>query len=114
MNNKNENEANVHKALSPDNSVEKAIQKNFCFIIYTLWLSIIPLTTLYDEYIDRQKLTEQKIYIVPPPLLTFIPKYSEHLYLNTCAHLIVGSNRKDFFVKTFVSVEAIQFSFGNF
>ena len=31
---------------------------------------MIPLTTLYDEYIDRSKLTEQKNlfeYIVPPP-----------------------------------------------
>ena len=32
---------------------------------------MIPLTTLYDDYIDRPKLTEQKNpfeYIVPPPL----------------------------------------------
>ena len=31
---------------------------------------IIPLTTLYNEYIDRPKLSEQKKpvdYIVPPP-----------------------------------------------
>ena len=31
---------------------------------------MMPFTTLYDEYIDRSKLTEQKIqieYIVPPP-----------------------------------------------
>ena len=31
---------------------------------------MIPLTTLYDEYIDRSKLSEQKNpfeYIVPPP-----------------------------------------------
>ena len=31
---------------------------------------MIPLTTLYDEYIDRPKLTEQKNpveYKVPPP-----------------------------------------------
>ena len=31
---------------------------------------MIPLTFLYDEYIDRRKLTEQKKpfeYIVPPP-----------------------------------------------
>ena len=34
-------------------------------------LFMIPLTTLYDDYIDRPKLTEQKNpfeYIVPPPL----------------------------------------------
>ena len=32
---------------------------------------MIPLTTLYNDYIDRPKLTEQKNpfeYIVPPPL----------------------------------------------
>ena len=32
---------------------------------------MIPVSTLYDEYIDRPKLTEQKNpfeYIVPPPL----------------------------------------------
>ena len=32
---------------------------------------MIPLTTLYDHYIDRPKLSEQKNpfeYIVPPPL----------------------------------------------
>ena len=32
---------------------------------------MMPLTILYDEYIDQQKLNEQKIpleYIVPPPL----------------------------------------------
>ena len=32
---------------------------------------MIPLTTLYDDYIDRSKLSEQKKpveYIVPPPL----------------------------------------------
>ena len=32
--------------------------------------SVIPLTTLYDEYIDRSKLSEQKNqfdYLVPPP-----------------------------------------------
>ena len=32
---------------------------------------MIPLTTLYYDYIDRPKLSEQKIpfeYIVPPPL----------------------------------------------
>ena len=32
---------------------------------------MIPLTILYDDYIDRRKLTEQKKpfeYIVPPPL----------------------------------------------
>ena len=32
---------------------------------------MIPVSTLYDEYIDRQKLSEQKKtfdYIVPPPL----------------------------------------------
>ena len=32
---------------------------------------MIPLTTLYDGYIDRPKLTEQKNpfeYLVPPPL----------------------------------------------
>ena len=31
---------------------------------------MIPVSTLYDEYIDRRKLTEQKNpfeYIVPPP-----------------------------------------------
>ena len=31
---------------------------------------MIPVSTLYDEYIDRPKLTEQKNpaeYIVPPP-----------------------------------------------
>ena len=31
---------------------------------------MIPVSTLYDEYIDRPKLTEQKKpseYIVPPP-----------------------------------------------
>ena len=30
---------------------------------------MIPLTTLYDKYIDRSKLTEEKPfeYIVPPP-----------------------------------------------
>ena len=37
------------------------------------WMNylMIPLTTLYDEYIDRSKLTEQKNpckYIVPDPL----------------------------------------------
>ena len=34
-------------------------------------LSMIPVTILYDDYIDRQKLTEQKNpfeYIVLPPL----------------------------------------------
>ena len=33
---------------------------------------MIPVSTLYDEYIDRPKLTEQKKpveYIVPPPTL---------------------------------------------
>ena len=32
---------------------------------------MIPLTTLYDDYIDRPKLSEQKNpfeYLVPPPL----------------------------------------------
>ena len=32
---------------------------------------MIPITTLYDDYIDRRKLSEQKNpfeYIVPPPL----------------------------------------------
>ena len=31
---------------------------------------MIPVSTLYDEYIDRRKLTQQKKpidYIVPPP-----------------------------------------------
>ena len=33
---------------------------------------MVPVSTLYDEYIDRPKLTEQKNpfeYIVPPPPL---------------------------------------------
>ena len=35
-------------------------------------LLMIPLTILYEAYIDRQKLTEQKKqveHIVPPPLI---------------------------------------------
>ena len=46
-------------------------KKSFLFNILR-WTSflMIPVSTLYDEYIDRPKLTEQKNpfeYIVPPP-----------------------------------------------
>ena len=47
-------------------------EKSFQFrILHWTGFSMIPLTILYDEYIDRPKLTEQKKnpveYIVPPP-----------------------------------------------
>ena len=39
---------------------------------------MMPLTTLYDEYIDRSKLSEQKKpveYVVPPPLRGVATKF---------------------------------------
>ena len=60
------------KCLNLDRCLEKnEIQKTFK--IHTLLCTgflLIPITTLYDENIDRPKLTEQKNpfeYIVPPP-----------------------------------------------
>ena len=50
---------------------------------------MIPLTTLYDEYIDRSKLTEQKktqfVYSSPPPLKRGRNNYfiRSHRYLET-------------------------------
>ena len=49
----------------------KKSKKSFQFHILR-WTSFLmtPVSTLYDEYIDRPKLTEQKNpfeYIVPPP-----------------------------------------------
>ena len=62
-----------HKTSILDNSSKKTkIHKNLFIFQILHWTSflVIPLTFLYDEYIDRPELTEQKKpieYIVPPP-----------------------------------------------
>ena len=61
----------LHKTLNLDKSLDKTNLKNyfFLYILRVTGFSMIPPTTLYDEYIDRPKLTEQKKpfkYIVPP------------------------------------------------
>ena len=46
---------------------------------------MIPLKTLYDNYIDRPKLSEQKVpfeYIIPPTLKWVGTKISMNLYKN--------------------------------
>ena len=52
---------------------------------------MIPVSTLYDEYMDRRKLTEQKKpfeYIVPPP-----QEGSEQKKTLICSYSIVGVGR---------------------
>ena len=52
---------------------------------------MIPLTTLYDDYIDRPKLSEQKKnpfdYIVPPPLKWVGTIFLKKLYILTIAKM---------------------------
>ena len=72
----NEVEPNIpcsHENLNPDNSSKKAKFKNsfnFQILRWTRFL-MIPLTFLYDEYINRPKLTEQEkpilVYSSSPP-----------------------------------------------
>ena len=52
----------IHKTLNLDNSLWKRKMKIFFKFLILCWTGslIIPLTTLYDDYIDRPKLTEQK------------------------------------------------------
>ena len=71
VNKTNGKASTFHKTLNLDNSLSKAKIKTFCFHVLR-WTSflMIPLTTLYDDYIDRPKLTDQENpfdYIVPPP-----------------------------------------------
>ena len=59
----NESQSNIHRTLNLHNSVEKRIPKKIILIIYSMLdrgFILIPFTTLYDEYIDRPKLLEQK------------------------------------------------------
>ena len=61
VNNKNKSQSNVHKILNLDISVEIWKLKKPFLIYSTLdGIFLIPHTTLYDEYIGRRKLTEQK------------------------------------------------------
>ena len=61
------------KTINPRDSSEKAKNKKKIQIeiqLSTIFL-MIPVKTLYDEYIDWRKQTEQKSpveFIVPPPL----------------------------------------------
>ena len=59
------------KTLILDNSSKNAKFKKSFLIRFLRWTSflMIPLTFLYDEYIDRPKLSEKKPfeYIVTPP-----------------------------------------------
>ena len=62
-----------HETLNLGNSLKKKRNWEKIFLFRFLrWMSflMLPLTFLYDEYIDRPKLTEQKNpfeYIVPAP-----------------------------------------------
>ena len=72
VNKSDPNIPSAHVTLNLDNSSKKSKFKSlFYFELYAgRAFSMIPLTFLYDEYIDRPKLSEQKKpveYIVPPP-----------------------------------------------
>ena len=54
------NQTNIQRSLNLNISAEKAKIKKIFLVIYNLhWTEflMIPLTILYDEYIDRPKLT---------------------------------------------------------
>ena len=60
-----ENPSNFDKTLDLDNSEEKRNSKKnvsiiFYVLLYCTVFLVIPMTTLYDEYIDWPNLTERK------------------------------------------------------
>ena len=70
MNKNNGNLFTIHKTLNLDKSSEKNQIQEILNILRWAGFLILPLSFLYDEYIDRPKLTEQKpiSVLVPPPL----------------------------------------------
>ena len=62
VNNNNKNQQTFHKILNLDNSVDKTKFEIIFPVLYSTLdgCLMIPITTLYDEYIDRPKLIEQK------------------------------------------------------
>ena len=72
------------KVQKLDSSPEKTEFKNSYIFRMLRWTSflMIPLTFLYDEYIHRPKLSEQKKpfeYIVPPPSSGIGTKNPNHI-----------------------------------
>ena len=63
MNKKNGISSTIHNILNLDNSLEKMeIKKNSSLFHIRCWTGflMIQLTTVYDNYIDRPKLTEER------------------------------------------------------
>ena len=65
---------------------------------------MIPLTIMYDGYIDRRKLIEQKMpveYIVPPPLNWVGTINSTHFVLSLILKTAFNAFHRNFFFTKF-------------